>query len=222
MLESMMNMLNIAQNSELVAMQKENMELQKALFYTSLSAFEGEMVEHSGEVFDYQDQDQEIIMNIPAKVDRALLNIFDESKRLVKSIELDKKEGRNSFVWDGKMEDGEYAPKGIYSVYVTATDESDEPVEVKTRLKSIITDIAYDENELALPLSGRIPIYDIKRRTMIHKATERYKEVSEKSSKNYQDAYSQTTNDTSADMNTQTPLNSAEGLSLSDTNFSTL
>ena len=48
MMESMMGMLTIAQNSELVAMQKENMELQKALFYTSLSAFEGETVEIRG------------------------------------------------------------------------------------------------------------------------------------------------------------------------------
>ena len=67
MLETMMGMLNIAQNGELVNMQKQGMELQKALFYTSLSAFRGEVVEHSGNEFDYMDQDQEIVVNLPAK-----------------------------------------------------------------------------------------------------------------------------------------------------------
>lgn len=191
MMESMMGMLTIAQNSELVEMQKENMELQKALFYTSLSAFEGETVEHSGNVFDYRNEDQEIVFNLPAKVEKAVLSIHDASNNCVRVVPLEKKVGRNSYTWDGIIgddEDGEiaHAEKGIYTVFVTARDSNDEPLDVNIRLKSRITDIAYDENELALPMSGDIPIYDIKRRTMIKKATERYQEISNKPIQPYQ------------------------------------
>lgn len=191
MMESMMGMLNIAQNSQLVEMQKENMELQKALFYTSLSAFEGETVEHSGNVFDYRNEDQEIVFNLPAKTERAVLSIRDESNNLVKVVPFENKAGRNSYVWNGTIdgeEEGEiiHAPKGLYTVYVTAVDGDDQPIDVNVRLKSYITDIAYDENELALPMSGSIPIYDIKRRSMIKKATERYQEFSNKPIQHYQ------------------------------------
>jgi flagellar basal-body rod modification protein FlgD len=114
MLDAMMGMLTIAQNSEMVKMQKQNMELQKALFYTSFSSFEGEVVEHTGNEFDYNDQDQEIVFNLPAKTDKATLAIYDERNQLVKRVELDKKVGRNSFIWDGKSQNGEDCPKGIY------------------------------------------------------------------------------------------------------------
>jgi len=177
MMDSMMSMLNIAQNGELVSMQKENMELQKALFYTSLSAFEGEMVEHSGNQFDYRNQDQEIVFNLPSKVDRAILRIHDENNKCVKTVNLEGKVGRDSFVWDGKTDSGADAPRGLYTTFVTAIDDKNAPLEINMRLKSQITDIAYDENELAVPLSGRVPIYDIKRRTMINKATQRYQEA---------------------------------------------
>lgn len=191
MMESMMGMLTIAQNSELVEMQKESMELQKALFYTSLSAFQGETVEHSGNEFDYQSEDQEIIFNLPAKVEKAVLTIHDASNNCVKVVPLEKHVGRNSYTWDGTLDNDEsadiiHAPKGIYTVYVTAIDVDNEQVDVNIRLKSHITDIAYDENELALPMSGSIPIYDIKRRSMIKKATERYQEVSNKPIQHHQ------------------------------------
>lgn len=210
MMESMMGMLTIAQNSELVAMQKENMELQKALFYTSLSAFEGETVEHSGNVFDYRNEDQEIVFNLPAKVDKAVLTIHDASNNCVKIVPLEKKDGRNSYTWDGTIDNDEgdeiiHAEKGIYTVFVTARDSNDEPLDVNIRLKSHITDIAYDENELALPMSGSVPIYDIKRRTMIKKATERYQEVSTKP-QHYQNA---------SDVNNVIPKSGA-GFTLSD------
>ncbi|MES2607154.1 MAG: hypothetical protein V4544_00235 [Pseudomonadota bacterium] len=198
MMESMMGMLTIAQNSELVSMQKENMELQKALFYTSLSTFEGETVEHSGNMFDYQNEDQEIVFNLPAKTEEAVLRIYAGDKH-VRTVPLDeKKVGRNSVTWDGIMDndDGDdvvkYAPKGIYTVFITARDINNDPIDVNTRLKSRITDIAYDENELALPMSGDIPIYDIKRRSMIKKATEGYQKVV---SRQIQDASSQTMDD---------------------------
>ena len=177
MLETMMGMLNIAQNGELVNMQKQGMELQKALFYTSLSAFRGEVVEHSGNEFDYMDQDQEIVVNLPAKTGAAILNIFDAQKQCIKTVELNTQTGRNSFVWDGKSNNGENAPKGMYTAFVTAKDDQGEAINVNVRLKSHITEIAYDENELAVPLSGRVPIYDIKRRSMINNATQRYQEA---------------------------------------------
>lgn len=191
MMESMMGMLTIAQNSELVEMQKENMELQKALFSTSLSAFEGETVEHSGNVFDYRDEDQEIVFNMPAKAEKAVLTIHDANNKCVKVVPLEKKDGRNSYTWDGIIDnEGSdeiiHAPKGIYSAFVTARDRDDGQVYVNVRLKSRITDIAYDQNELALPMSGDVPIYDIKRRSMIKKATERYQEVSNKPIQHYQ------------------------------------
>jgi flagellar hook assembly protein FlgD len=212
MMESMMGMLNIAQNSELVNMQKENMELQKALFYTSLSSFKGEMVEHSGNVFDYQNEEQEIVFNMPAKVDKAVLTIIDENNQLVKTIELEKKTGRNSFKWDGKKDDGTEAGKGIYTAFVLARDENDASLDIDVRLKSQITDIAYDQNELALPMSGRIPIYDIKRRTIINKATDRYRELSAQPIRHYQDASTHTS------VGTNDSVSRSTGFTLSDMN----
>jgi hypothetical protein len=131
------------------------------------------------------------VFNLPAKAETAVLSIHDASNNCVKIVPLEKKPGRNSYTWDGSIgdvEDGEiiHAEKGIYTVFVTARDSSDEPLDVNIRLKSHITDIAYDENELALPMSGSIPIYDIKRRTMIKKATERYQEVSNMPIQHYQ------------------------------------
>ena len=174
------------------------MELQKALFYTSLSTFEGETVEHSGNMFDYRNEDQEIVFNLPAKTEEAVLRIYAGDKH-VRTVPLDeKKVGRNSVTWDGIMDndDGDdvvkYVPKGIYTVFITARDINNDPIDVNTRLKSRITDIAYDENELALPMSGDIPIYDIKRRSMIKKATEGYQKVV---SRQIQDASSQTMDD---------------------------
>ena len=65
----------------------------------------------------------------------------------------------------------------MYTAFVTAKDDQGEAINVNVRLKSHITEIAYDENELAVPLSGRVPIYDIKRRSMINNAPHRYQEA---------------------------------------------
>lgn len=176
MMETMMSMLTITQQGQLVDMEKQSMELQKALFTTSLSSFEGEYIEHAGEKFDYNEhEDQEIVFSLPAKAKSVLLRIFDSNQRCINEIEIDQHEvGRNSYTWDGKAKDGSDMKKGIYSTSITAFDEKDKPIIVPTRLKSRITEIAYDEKELAVPFSGRIPIYNIKRRTMANQAAEHY------------------------------------------------
>lgn len=183
MMSTMMSMLTIAQQSQLVDTQKQSMEMQKALFYTSLSSFEGEYIEHSGDIFEYNneaiDNVQEIVYNLPAKTNSAVLRIFDTAGNIVQEVDLDTIAGRGKYVWDGKMKNGQDAKNDIYTTSITATDENHKPIIMPMRLKSKITEIAYDDKELAVPYSGRIPIYDIKRRTMINQATQHYQRNTE-------------------------------------------
>ncbi|MES2252380.1 MAG: FlgD immunoglobulin-like domain containing protein [Pseudomonadota bacterium] len=177
MAQMMMSMVTVAQNNEMVDIQRQNMELQRDFACLSANSFKGEMVEHSGNEFDYRDQDQEIVFNLPAKTGAAILNIFDAQKQRIKTVELDNKIGRSSFVWDGKTNSGENLPKGIYTAFVTAEDDQGNPIDIPIRLKSNITDIVYNENNMPVLLSGSIAINDILRRTINDKATQRYQEV---------------------------------------------
>jgi flagellar hook assembly protein FlgD len=181
MVESLMGMVTIAQNEKMAENTDKNIRLQTAMFSASLNSYMGQEVEHTGNDFDYQNYDQEVICTLPDKVDLARVIIKDDRGRVIKHADLSTEPGRKSFIWNGRNDNDESMPKGLYKAEVYAFDEDNKPISIVTRLKSRITDVAYDDKQLAVLMSGNVPIYNIQRASMIDKALGRYAAISSSS-----------------------------------------
>jgi flagellar hook assembly protein FlgD len=177
MAESILAMITVGQNDLIAKNTAINNEFQRVQFATSMSAYINQDVQHSGGTFDFRNFDQDVIYTLPAKVNTATLHILNSDKQTVKKITLDPKPGRETYVWNGTNQADEPMPEGIYSAYIVAFDEAGKRLEIPIRLKSFVTDVAYDSNKIAVLMSGRVPIDNVQRVGLIDKAIRRYLSV---------------------------------------------
>lgn len=63
--------------------------------------------------------------------------------------------GANSFVWDGRSDDGRTAPDGIYKLAVTPKERSDETVPISTEIQGTVDSVDLTASPILLSIGGQ-------------------------------------------------------------------
>jgi flagellar basal-body rod modification protein FlgD len=72
--------------------------------------------------------------------------------------------GAQNFVWDGRGNDGRLWPPGDYTLTITATDASGQPVAVSTEAQGVVDSVDLTQEPPVLSVAGRTyPLSKIKR-----------------------------------------------------------
>ncbi|MBA4248985.1 MAG: hypothetical protein C0432_04145 [Candidatus Puniceispirillum sp.] len=163
MVESMMNMLQIAQNGQLNETQHKNLELNRAMINNNLAMLQGRTIEFKSDKFDYSGGEQQItlVSPEPALIEYSIYREGEESP--VFQGQMRGEMGSNYIKWDGLDKNGEAQPTGIYQVYAAAKNEHGSDVEIEKRVASKITTIDYDSGSLGIPFAGSLPVYNLNR-----------------------------------------------------------
>lgn len=172
--ESLQNLVLMANTRELTTTQQRSLHLQKANFSTTAIQLQGKDVQHSGNYFDLQNDEQEIYFHFSELPHTTKIAFRNSDGDIIFIKEIDAKKGRNKYIWDGKMSDGDDAPKGEYTVEVEAYGIYNNPLDTEIELKSRITDIDFSNKEFVVPYSGSVPIYNLDRMTYMDKAMRLY------------------------------------------------
>jgi flagellar basal-body rod modification protein FlgD len=71
--------------------------------------------------------------------------------------------GALSITWDGRDDSGQAAPKGNYSVAVSATDGNGQPVSVSQDVTGVVSKVSFEQGSPALNLSNGVvvPVSDL-------------------------------------------------------------
>lgn len=163
MVESMMNMLQIAQNGQLNETQQKNLDLNRAMINNNLAMLQGRQIEFKSDKFDYTGGEQEItlVSPEPAVIEYAIYR-EGESQPVFQGT-MDGQIGSNYIKWNGMDQNGDPQAEGIYRVYAVAKNSHDGVVDIETRVASKITSIDYDSGSLGIPYAGSLPVYNLNR-----------------------------------------------------------
>lgn len=163
MVESMMNMLQIAQNGQLNETQQKNLDLNRAMINNNLAMLQGRNIEFKSDKFDYSGGEQSItlVSPEPAVIEYAIYREGEDQP--VFQGKMNGQIGSNHVQWDGTDQNGETQPEGIYHVYAVAKNEHGGVVDIETRVTSKITSIDYDSGSLGVPYAGSLPVYNLNR-----------------------------------------------------------
>lgn len=163
MVESMMNMLQIAQNGQLNETQQKNLEMNRAMINNNLAMLQGRTIEFKSDKFDYAGGEQGItlVSPEPASIEYSIYREGDESP--VFQGEMRGQMGSNYIKWNGTDQNGEVQPEGIYRIYAVAKNDQGGVVDIETRVVSKITTIDYDSGSLGVPFAGSLPVYNLNR-----------------------------------------------------------
>ncbi len=172
--KSLNDLVLMATTRELTTTQQKSLHLAKANFSTTAIQLQGKDVQHPGNYFDLQDDEQEIYFHFSESPHTTKIAFRDNDGNIVFIKEIDAKKGRNKYIWDGKMSDGDDAPKGEYTVEVEAYGIYNNLLDTEIKLKSRITDIDFSNKEFVVPYSGSVPIYNLDRMTHMDKAMHLY------------------------------------------------
>ncbi len=91
-------------------------------------------------------------------------NIVDSDGKVVRTIDLGTRPaGAMPVVWDGKTSAGESAPKGNYTLKVSASKADGSPVTTTQDVTGLVTKISFDKGypELTLDNGTTTPISDL-------------------------------------------------------------
>ncbi len=172
--DSLRQLVLLANTHEMTTTQQKGLHLQKANFSTAAIQLQGKDVQHSGNRFDLQDDEQEIYFHFSEHPHTTKISFYNDEGNLIFIKEIDAKKGRNKFIWDGKMSDGDDAPKGEHTIAIEAYGIYNNPLDAEIELKSRITDIDFSNKEFVVPYSGSVPIYNLDRMTYMDKAMRLY------------------------------------------------
>jgi flagellar basal-body rod modification protein FlgD len=89
------------------------------------------------------------------KAASATVNITDSTGQTVYSGSYTMQAGEQNFVWDGIGNDGTQWPDGNYSISVTATDASGQPVAVSTQVEGVVDSVDLSQNPPVLSIGGQ-------------------------------------------------------------------
>ncbi|AKR56832.1 hypothetical protein XM25_13730 [Devosia sp. H5989] len=74
------------------------------------------------------------VLDADSRAASAKIQVKDSSGNVVYSTETSLEAGENSFVWDGKGDDGQVRPDGVYSIAVSATNAAGGTVGVTSQM----------------------------------------------------------------------------------------
>ena len=97
----------------------------------------------------------------PGKVN---IGLFDANGKLVRVLQAGMKDvSKQGFTWDGKNQQGVSVPAGNYTFQVTALDESNQSIAVKTSRVGLVTGIAFEDGITQIQMGkDRVTVSDIK------------------------------------------------------------
>ncbi len=90
------------------------------------------------------------------------INITDESGKLVFTTEGEISSGRHEFTWDGKDNNGNDLPDGLYTLEVASLDSDGATIPVATSITGIVTSVTLAGDQPVLAFGGvSAPLSDI-------------------------------------------------------------
>ena len=138
--------------------QNENLENLTALaaFNSTTNAvgYLGNMITAQTELSPLVDGEATWLYRIPAESFDTKLTITDENGEVVATLEGETDGGQHSLVWDGKTEQGDQLPDGVYRLAVSAKDAQDNEIPVETFLRGKVRSIETVGGESLLDVGG--------------------------------------------------------------------
>jgi len=99
------------------------------------------------------DKISKIFYGLGEPVANAFINIYDNNKNLVRTVQLGSKaEGTYEFEWDGKNYADQDVPDGVYTIAMAAEDANGKPVMVKTEVSGEVTGVVSEGGKQYLHL----------------------------------------------------------------------
>ncbi len=153
-------MLNVNQNLEkMMQQQKPNDNILAA------SLIGKSVVTESNKFLYEKGKEQTIKFDLPKEAKVTSVSIVDAKGEIMRELELGSmKKGPQAIKWDGKLKSGAEAQKGEYSFRVTATDENEVPIQVKTSTAGLVTGVVFEGGKPMLIVGdAKIPFDTVNR-----------------------------------------------------------
>jgi flagellar basal-body rod modification protein FlgD len=85
----------------------------------------------------------------------ATINVSNAAGQLVYSTTQAVQPGTQTFVWNGRNSVGNVMPPGLYTVSITATGASGQPVPVTTQVQGVVSGVNVNANPITLTVNGQ-------------------------------------------------------------------
>ncbi len=163
MVRTLMQMTSTIQQARSNQLLEKGNAINSSIYATGLTRFEGDTVEHSGNIFTFDGDPQEMFCSFAPTATETYLQIFDAhaapGSKPIQTLVVDPRGGL--VTWDGKDAKGNDAPKADYKVFLVALNKDGKQVEAKLSLNSKVTSTYYDKDHRPVLKSGNIEIREI-------------------------------------------------------------
>jgi len=108
---------------------------------------------------------EDLSFSVNEVADKAEIKIFDNSGNEVKSINLENlNSGLNYFKWDGRSNNGDYLPSGVYTYEVKASNIHGASLKVERGVSGLVNSVEYSDDKVALILENgnKVKLEDVK------------------------------------------------------------
>lgn len=181
MMQGMMTMMMAGQQLKTNKLLGENNELQMKNLELSKGQYMGKTVLYETNQLTFDGEAKEITVMVPGNSQRTGLFILDENGHVARSMELNKKPGRNSFIWDGKDDSGHSVQPGNYRVVGQAVDQAGEVVAMPVYLEVVINEIGWNSQGEKVPMSNGMEINLDSNKVLVEKISHRQPYAKQKS-----------------------------------------
>lgn len=149
-LEQLTN-LNESMNNSIDA----NAYLTQSINNALSTTFIGKDVRAAADTFRYNGEgDVEIGYELGMNAEKVEVKIYDESGKLIKTINGDTSKGENTLRWDGTNDAGEMVPVGNYKFEVKAEDVQGNPIENIEYIYGTVTGVRFKEEGTVFVIDG--------------------------------------------------------------------
>ncbi len=132
---------------------------------TSLVSYVGREIEAAGSVTMLENGKAVWHYDAAADASDTVIEIRNEAGTLVRTIETGIEAGENTFTWDGKLDNGQTAPDGVYQITIKAQDDKGSTVNVDTKVVGTVTEVDMSGPEpllrlgdIVVPLSALLAV----------------------------------------------------------------
>ena len=108
---------------------------------TSLVSYVGREIEALGSAAPLKNGTATWKYNAKADAPNTEIEIRNAAGTVVKKVSTSITKGEHTFSWDGKMDNGQTAPDGIYTITIAAKDADDNVVSVDTKIVGTVTEV---------------------------------------------------------------------------------